>query len=336
MIGLICDSMADGHPNLPGHPESPERIIAARRGIDMAGISDDMIELSSAPASREALLRVHSQEHLDYLEQFCLNGGGMIDPDTWAGTGSFDAAISAAGAGLSAICALREGRADSAFIAVRPPGHHATRETSMGFCLINNIAVSASELASSGEKVLILDWDVHHGNGTQEIFWEDSSVLYVSTHQSPLYPGTGFAHEIGGQAALGLTVNIPLPSGATGDVLLNGLETIAGPVIDDFAPTWTLISAGFDAHRRDPLASLALSAGDFADLTDWLLETASTPGHIIAFLEGGYDLEALSMSVGAMIARLCGEWFRPEESTSGGPGATQIAGINRARHQAGG
>ena len=178
------------------------------------------------------------------------------------------------------------------FVAVRPPGHHALRDHAMGFCLLNNVAIVAASLRSRGERVAIIDWDVHHGNGTQAIFWNDPNVLFVSTHQWPLYPGSGGAREIGGVDALGLTVNVPLPPGATGDVLVRGFDEVAAPVIDEFAPTWILVSAGYDAHRADPLANLALSSGDFARVASRVGAIAA-PGRLALFLEGGYNVEAL-------------------------------------------
>src|SRR5688572_18573094 len=176
----------------------------------------------------------------------------------------------------------------------------------MGFCLFNNIAVTAAHLAERGERVLILDWDVHHGNGTQAIFWEDPRVLYASLHQGGWYPGTGYPEEIGGGEAGGTTVNVPLPAGATGDVMAAGLDEVVAPVVDAFAPTWVLVSAGFDAHRDDPLAGLALSASDFARLAAASREMAPQTGRTVFFLEGGYDLDALSASTAAVTSELLG------------------------------
>jgi acetoin utilization deacetylase AcuC-like enzyme len=210
------------------------------------------------------------------------------------------------------------------FVAARPPGHHALRDRAMGFCLLNNVAVAAAALVAEGERVLIVDWDVHHGNGTQEIFWNDPNVLYVSTHQWPLYPGSGTAREIGGAGALGQTVNLPLPPGATGDVLRRAIDEIALPVIDSFAPTWVLVSAGFDAHRADPMANLALSSGDFADLARVVAGLAPSPGRIVLFLEGGYDLMALQTSVAAALGALLGASYEAEDPTAGGAGTEMV------------
>jgi acetoin utilization deacetylase AcuC-like enzyme len=203
----------------------------------------------------------------------------------------------------------------------------------MGFCLLNNVAVAAAAIADGGERVVIVDWDVHHGNGTQDIFWDDPRVLYVSTHQWPAYPGTGRASETGGPGAPGLTVNVPLPPGATGDVALAAIDEVVAPEVEAFAPDWVLISAGFDAHRDDPLADLAWSAADFADLTQRVAGFVSRPGRVVAFLEGGYDLAALSRSVGATVADLAGATFRPEPATNGGPGRDAVALAARIRAQ---
>lgn len=207
---------------------------------------------------------MHDAEYLDRLGAFCYEGGGALDADTYATYDSWAIAQLAAGAGLSVIDEMDRHDDAVGFVAVRPPGHHALRDHAMGFCLLNNIAVVAAALRSRGERVAIVDWDVHHGNGTQAIFWNDPNVLFVSSHQWPLYPGSGGSRQMGGVDALGLTVNIPLPPGATGDVLERAFDEIAVPVLDDFAPTWVLVSAGYDAHRADPLANTDLSSGDFA------------------------------------------------------------------------
>ena len=210
------------------------------------------------------------------------------------------------------------------FVAVRPPGHHALRDRAMGFCLLNNVAVAASSLTALGERVMIVDWDVHHGNGTQAIFWNDPRVLYVSTHQWPLFPGSGGAREIGGLDAVGATLNIPLPGGTTGDVVRQAFEELALPTIEHFDPTWVLISAGFDAHVDDPMADLALSGGDFAWLARSVGACAPGPGRVAVFLEGGYDLRALRHSVSASLAALLDIDFDAEDPTSGGAGEAEV------------
>jgi acetoin utilization deacetylase AcuC-like enzyme len=211
-----------------------------------------------------------------------------------------------------------------AFVVARPPGHHALADRAMGFCLLNNVAVAAAALASSGERVMIVDWDVHHGNGTQALFWNDDRVCYVSTHQDGLYPGTGRVDEVGGPDARGLTVNIPLPPGATGDVVERALNEVVAPVASRFAPTWVLVSAGFDAHRDDPLAELGLSGGDYARLASLVREFAPGPGRLAFFLEGGYDLDAIRTSVAATLGSIVGADPAAERPTNGGPGAEAV------------
>jgi acetoin utilization deacetylase AcuC-like enzyme len=324
VLVLAANPELDQHDTGPEHPEQPARLSAALSGIDAAGIRDAIVRTEPRRASEEELALVHPRAYIEALKVFCEAGGGAVDPDTVAVPGSWDTALLAVGGGLAAIEALQEGAGDVAFVATRPPGHHASADRAMGFCLLNNIAVSAALLAERGEKVLIVDWDVHHGNGTEDIFWDDPRVLYVSTHQSRLYPGTGAADETGGPKAEGLNVNVPLPSGATGDVVRRALENVAGPVVERFSPTWVLVSAGFDAHRADPLASLRLTAGDFADLASTVTTFCPGLGRLVLFLEGGYDLDALRMSVGSTLATLLGQNYRPEPSSSGGPGDEMV------------
>ena len=276
MLVLAANPELDHHDTGPEHPEQPARLRAALSGIDAAGIRDAVVRIDPRRATEEELALVHPRAYLESLRVFCEVGGGAVDPDTIAVPGSWDTALLAAGGGLAAVDSLYDGAGDFAFVAARPPGHHASANRAMGFCLLNNIAVAAALLAERGERVLIVDWDVHHGNGTEDIFWDDPRVLYVSTHQSRIYPGTGAVDETGGPNAEGLNVNVPLPSGATGDVVRRALEKVAGPVVERFGPTWVLVSAGFDAHRADPLASLRLTAADFADLASTV--TALLPG----------------------------------------------------------
>jgi acetoin utilization deacetylase AcuC-like enzyme len=324
---------ADHHDTGPGHPERPARVDAVERGIRAAGVAEALVRIDGRAATREDLERVHDGRYLDRLEELAAAGGGALDLDTPMTRGSWDTARLAAGLGLAAIDVLAAGEADAAFVAARPPGHHASAARAMGFCLLNNVAVSAAALADAGHRVLVLDWDVHHGNGTQDLFWDDPRVLFVSTHQSPCYPGTGRATETGGAGAPGLTVNVPLPPGTTGDVVLTAVDDVVAPAVEAFAPDWVLISAGYDAHRADPLADLALSAGDFAALTRRVAAFAPCAGRLVAFLEGGYDLEALAASAGATAAALVDVDHRPESETSGGPGrqAVRHAAEVRAR-----
>lgn len=309
----------DEHRNPAGHPERMQRVAAAVRGIERAHLHDVVRNVSSRPATVGELERVHDADHLRSLEAFCGRGGGQIDADTFAVDGSWPTALRAAGAGLVAVEELRAGRGEVAFCAYRPPGHHAERSTAMGFCLVNNVAVTAASLVAAGERVMILDWDVHHGNGTQEIFWNVPDVLYVSTHQRSTYPGTGRIDETGGPDAPGTNLNLPLPNRSTGDVLLACLDDVIIPVAERFAPTWLLISAGFDAHRADPLADLSWTSADYAAALARVRPLVPS-GRVILTLEGGYDLDALADSVGASLAGVVGAEFRPESPSNGGPG----------------
>ena len=311
------------HDPVRGHPERPARLQAVLEGIGAVGMAEAVEPLTPRPATRDELARVHDDALQGRLERVDADGGGWIDADTAMGHGSLEAARLAAGAGLAAIEALDRGEGEAAFCAVRPPGHHATPTTPMGFCLLNNVAVAAAALADRGERVLVVDFDAHHGNGTQDAFWSDERVAYVSLHQHPLYPGTGDRHEVGGGAARGLTVNVPLPPRSTGDAHRAAVELLIAPLAATFHPTWLLLSAGFDAHRADPLTDLGLSAGDFADLTADLVDLVP-PGRRLAFLEGGYDLAALASSAGGCVAALAGERVHTEAPTSGGPGRDEV------------
>ncbi len=293
------------------------------RGFEAAGLGDELIGVVPRPATRPELETLHPADHLDALERFCRTGGGRIDPDTAVVPASWGAAVLAAGAGIDAAERLERGEGEAAFLALRPPGHHATPTRAMGFCLLNNVAVAAATLAGRGERVLVLDWDAHHGNGTQDAFWTDGRVLYVSLHQFPLYPGTGRLDDLGEGDGAGSTINVPLPAGATGDVYLAALDELIAPAVDAFAPGWLLVSAGYDAHRADPLTGLGLTSGDFAAFTQKVLAFAP-PGRRLFFLEGGYDLAALEDSTAATVSVLAGEEQRPEPLSEGGPGSEVV------------
>ncbi|MBI2705922.1 MAG: histone deacetylase [Actinobacteria bacterium] len=320
------------HDTGRSHPERPERLKAVAAGVAASELDADLVPFRPTPAPVVAIERVHPGRYLTALQEFTAAGGGYLDADTAVSEESFDVALLAAGAGLEAIARLDAGQADAAFCAVRPPGHHATGERPMGFCLVNNIAVAAAALADRGERVLIVDIDAHHGNGTQDIFYADPRVLYVSLHQYPLYPGTGALDDTGYGDGVGFTINFPFPHGTTGDVYRAALDEVILPVADAWAPTWLLVSAGYDAHRRDPITGLGLAAGDYADMARNLAQLVPV-GRQIWVLEGGYDLEGLAASVAATLSSLAGGAVRPEPATAGGPGHEVVMAVSALRRR---
>jgi len=293
-------------------------------GLQRAGLGEAVWPLEPRLATLAELSEVHDARYLHNLEVFCEQGGGAIDGDTSVVPASWEVARLAAGGGLSAIEALDEGRASAAFCAVRPPGHHAEPAGAMGFCLLNNVAIAAAFLAKRGERVAVVDFDAHHGNGTQDAFWSDDRVFYVSLHQWPLYPGTGAAGARGEGPGLGYTCNVPLPPGTTGDVYLRALDELVLPLLERFGPTWLVMSAGFDAHRRDPITDLGLTDGDFGIIVHRLCQLVP-PGRRLAMLEGGYDLQALAQSAASTVGVMAGVSVAAEAPTSGGPGQDAFA-----------
>jgi acetoin utilization deacetylase AcuC-like enzyme len=296
------------------HPERPARMEAARDGVWQSGL--EVVSLEAPPAGLDALHAVHEAAYVSEIERFCLSGGGYLDPDTHAAEASWEAALRAGGAGEEAVRALASGVADVGFVVMRPPGHHAMRGRAMGFCLFNNIAITARSLEAAGARVAIVDWDVHHGNGTQATFYDDPQVLYVSIHESPFYPGTGYIEEVGNGAATGTTVNLPFRPATGGRPYRTAMESLIRDTIEDFAADWLLVSAGYDAHRADPLAGMLLEAEDYGAMAN-LLQGVVPVSRTIFFLEGGYDLDAMRVSVAATLQGTRGDSFAetaPQES----------------------
>ncbi len=322
-IHVFASVALDHHITPSWHPERPGRLDAALAGLPAAGLLDAVEFHEPRLATVEELALVHDPGYVTAIERFCDAGGGDLDPDTVAAPGSWMTARRAAGAVLDAVESLSDGRCDVAFAAGRPPGHHALADRAMGFCLFNNVAVAAAMLAERGQRVAIVDWDVHHGNGTQDIFYDDPRVLYVSTHESPLYPGTGRADETGGATAPRSNLNLPFPAGTRGDVYRRAFDEVVAPIVAGHQPDWLLISAGFDGHRLDPMAGLELTSADFADLAV-RLQALVPPRRTVLVLEGGYDFDALAMSTGAVLAALIGERHRPEAPSSGEIGIPTI------------
>jgi acetoin utilization deacetylase AcuC-like enzyme len=252
---------------------------------------------------------VHDRSYIEHIQAFCLGGGGALDPDTYAVPASWGAALRAAGAGPAAVDVLRK-NPGTGFVAVRPPGHHAERHQAMGFCLFNNIAVTASYLLERGDRVAVVDWDVHHGNGTQHSFYASEDLLYVSLHEFPFYPGTGWVTEVGEGAGRGATVNIPLPGGTSAASYLAAFNRLALPVLTEFDPDWILVSNGYDAHVRDPLGGLNLESAHYGWMASALVSVVPS-NRVIAFLEGGYYLGALAEASVATLDGLTGSIADP-------------------------
>ena len=293
------------HSAGPGHPESPQRLAAVLQALHE--LDDLDLEWREAPrAQREQLLRVHTPELVSRIVDAAIEHQDRIDADTAMNADSPEAARHAAGAVVAAVDAVLGQQPNVAFCAVRPPGHHATRDTAMGFCLFNSVAVGAAHaLEKHGlDRIAIVDFDVHHGNGTQDIFQNDPRVLYVSSHQAPLYPHTGHAHETGVNNLL----NLPIAEGAAGDRIQELYRNVALPRLREFKPQLLFISAGFDAHHLDPLAGLNLETEDFIWLTQQLMKVADEccEGRIVSVLEGGYSLAALRECSIAHVAALAG------------------------------
>lgn len=283
------------------HPERPERLQAVERGAIDSGFPLEMI---ASPQVEEAdLARVHDPSYVESIRILAETGGGPIDLDTVVSGMSYEAALRSAGSGPAAVEHLVASESATAVCAVRPPGHHATADHAMGFCLFNNVVVTARKLAGMGERVAIVDWDAHHGNGTQDLVEADPGILYVSLHQFPLYPGGGTVDENGVGEGAGSVMNLPLPPGTAGDVYRVAFDELVIPFMGRFRPDWVLVSAGYDAHIDDPLAEMSLLASDYQYIAGRIAGLIPF-WRVVTFLEGGYNLDALRSSMSATLRGL--------------------------------
>ena len=305
-VALLYDAAVLEHRPPEGHPERPARVQAVMDLLEQEKMLDRLTRLPVTPATRAQLELVHTPEYLDFVEQVVSEGGGYLDAgDTVASAGSWRAATAAAGASIGAVDAVMAGGMDASFAVVRPPGHHAPPDRAMGFCLLNNAAIAAAHAGAEYglSRVLLVDFDVHHGNGTQDCFYDSPEVLYFSTHQSPAYPFTGTMEEVGDGEGSGCTVNVPLPPDVGEAGFLQAFDTILRPLARRFKPELVVVSAGYDAHWRNSRYVQGirerLTVRGLAALSESLLEISNAycPGRLVGILEGGYDLEALAYGV---------------------------------------
>ncbi len=309
---LLADPVSKLHFTGPGHPERPERFDAALSGLK--GL--DLVTLATRKALEDELALCHTRAYIETVKREVASGcGDLSTGDTTICPASLDVALHAAGGALNAVDAVFAGEARNAFCIVRPPGHHATADRGMGFCIFNNVAIAAryAQRKHGAERVLIADWDVHHGNGTQDIFYEDGSVFFFSTHQYPWYPGTGSPEETGHGDGQGKTLNCPFPSGAGRREIVGAFRDKLAPAAEAFQPDFMLISAGFDSRAGDPLGGFRLADADFAELTAILLEIAGrhAGGRVVSVLEGGYDLSGLASAARAHVEALAAATGQP-------------------------
>jgi acetoin utilization deacetylase AcuC-like enzyme len=306
--GLVYSDVYLQHDPGPQNPESPERLRAIIRALEGARLREKLIQIAPAPAEVKWIARIHDRTYIERVREACERAPADLDGDTAVSKDSFAVALLAAGGLLKAVDAVVAGKVRNAFCAVRPPGHHATRNRAMGFCLFNNVAIAAQYIRDRHHlsRVLIVDWDAHHGNGTQEAFYNDPNVLYFSTHQFPCYPGSGTASERGEGAGLGFTVNVPMRPGSGDAEYLGAFREILLPAAEKFKPDFVLISAGFDAHEGDPLTNLNVTAAGFRRMTEMVKGIAERHcgGRMVSVLEGGYHLEYLGESVVAHVREM--------------------------------
>jgi acetoin utilization deacetylase AcuC-like enzyme len=309
--GFICHPDYLEHDTGPGHVESPERLRAILARLRESGLADRLVELTARPAAVEDILRVHIEKYIDVVRGVAARGGGPLDPDTMVCDQSYDIALLAAGGVMAACDAVMDGTVENAFCAVRPPGHHALSFKAMGFCIFNNVAVAAKYLQAHHEigRVAIVDWDVHHGNGTQDTFYDDTTVFYASIHQSPHFPGSGHDWEIGKDDAEGTVLNVPVRPGTTNDEFVGALSSTILPAVKEFNPDFLILSAGFDACEEDMLSSQHVTTQGYADMTKMAMDCAREccKSRLVSVLEGGYHLRSLADSVEAHVRTLMNE-----------------------------
>jgi acetoin utilization deacetylase AcuC-like enzyme len=307
-LGIVFDPIFLKHDPGPMHPESPQRLIAVQEAIKSLDIP--ISGISARPATRQELALVHSPKYIERILDMKVNELTYLDPDTAISPRSQEAALKAAGGVIEAVDKIMQGDLKRAFCAVRPPGHHAERDQAMGFCIFNNIAIGAAHALSRRHlsRIAIVDWDLHHGNGTQKAFYDTDEVLYISLHEYPFYPGSGRETEKGEGKGLGYTINLPQVAGSSDDDYRNAFQEIIIPALDNYRPELIMISAGFDAHRDDPLGDLYLSTELYGEMTAVLVEMAKqhSKGRVVSVLEGGYNLQALRDSVTIHLKELAG------------------------------
>jgi acetoin utilization deacetylase AcuC-like enzyme len=332
--GIVIDERYTAHDTGPGHPERPERIQSLLEMV-RARPAEGLVRVDPRPAAPEEITLNHDTDHLARVAATMGRSRTAFDADTPASARSYETALLATGGLVALVDAIMQGEVDNGFALVRPPGHHAEYDRAMGFCLFNNVAIAARVLRQRHglERVLIMDWDLHHGNGTQHSFYDDPGILYVSTHQYPYYPGTGAAREVGRGAGAGYTVNIPLAAGSGDAELVEVFGHVVEPVVRQYRPQFVLVSAGFDCHRRDPLGGLTATEDGVAVMARALLRAAheSADGRLAAVLEGGYDLAAITSCAARVLDELSGSGLRqPLPDVGAGPTSEHVREAQRA------
>jgi acetoin utilization deacetylase AcuC-like enzyme len=333
-LAVVDDPSFDEHRPPFEHPERPERLAAARRAVSQIANDTTLLDIPARLATDDELARIHTPAYIEALGQLA-GKAGVLDGDTYLAPASVTAALRASGGAVELVDALLDGQTSRGVALLRPPGHHARPGGAMGFCLLNNVAVAAAHARARGAaRVLIVDFDVHHGNGTQEIFYADPSIAFVSLHQFPFYPGTGDVSEVGTGDGRGLTVNVPLSAGADDSVYLAAFSRLVAPVASEFAPSLVLLSAGFDAHERDPLAEMRLTEAAYAEMLRLLGAALPARTPIGMLLEGGYDLAALEASLASALGAMLELGNPPPPPPSGSsPGSGPASGLS-PRHAA--